>query len=275
MVLSRPGHIRRPGPPRAPPGILPPMDEVDVECEGRVVEWRGPSPWYFVRIPEEESDGPQGRRPGASSTGGRCRSSPRIHDHEFVTALFPKDGPLPAPAQGRRTSGPPGSSSTTWSPSPSPYAGPSRPPLAPQTLPTRRSARRLDRLGRLGRLAPRRLGRLGQGDPEGAAPADLALQRHRAVVGGHDRADDVEPEPGAGDVLLERLAAAEEAAEDVLDLVRRRCRCRCRSPRARPRRGRAGGRRVTEPPASLYLTALESRLSSTWRMRCSSTRAAR
>jgi hypothetical protein len=28
---------------------------MDFEFEGPVIEWRGPAPYYFVRIPEEES----------------------------------------------------------------------------------------------------------------------------------------------------------------------------------------------------------------------------
>ena len=91
MVLSRPGHIRRPGPAARPTGILPPMDEVDVECEGTVVEWRGPAPWYFVRIPEEESDDLKAAARGIEYWG-QVPVVARIHDHEFVTALFPKDG---------------------------------------------------------------------------------------------------------------------------------------------------------------------------------------
>ena len=51
------------------------MDEVDVECEGPVVEWRGPAPWYFVRIPEEESDDLKAAARGIEYWG-RCRSWP-------------------------------------------------------------------------------------------------------------------------------------------------------------------------------------------------------
>jgi hypothetical protein len=31
------------------------MRLMDFEFEGPVIEWRGPAPFYFVRIPEEES----------------------------------------------------------------------------------------------------------------------------------------------------------------------------------------------------------------------------
>ena len=31
------------------------MSPMDFEFEGPVIEWRGPAPFYFLRIPEEES----------------------------------------------------------------------------------------------------------------------------------------------------------------------------------------------------------------------------
>src|ERR1700712_286762 len=60
-----------------------------------------------------------------------------------------------------------------------------------------------------------------QGDPEGAALAELALHGDLSLVGGHDGADDGEAEPRARDVLLEGRATAEDPPEDVLDALGR------------------------------------------------------
>jgi hypothetical protein len=59
--------------------------------EGPVVEWRGPAPYYFVRIPEDESGDIKLAARGIEYWG-QVPVAVRIHDMEFRTALFPKDG---------------------------------------------------------------------------------------------------------------------------------------------------------------------------------------
>ena len=61
------------------------------EFEGRVVEWRGPAPFYFVAIPKEESDDIKDLAKGIEYWG-QVPVKARIGDTEFSTALFPKDG---------------------------------------------------------------------------------------------------------------------------------------------------------------------------------------
>ena len=59
--------------------------------DGPVVEWRGPAPYYFVRIPEEESEDIKLAAKGIEYWG-QVPVLVRIRDVEFRTALFPKDG---------------------------------------------------------------------------------------------------------------------------------------------------------------------------------------
>ncbi|MEJ7832494.1 MAG: DUF1905 domain-containing protein, partial [Nocardioides sp.] len=67
------------------------MAFMDFEFEGPVVEWRGPAPFYFVRIPEEESEDIKSAAKGLEYWG-QVPVVVRINDIEFRTALFPKNG---------------------------------------------------------------------------------------------------------------------------------------------------------------------------------------
>ena len=67
------------------------MTVMDLECDGPVVEWRGPAPFYFLRIPEDESADIKVAAQGIEYWG-QVPVVARINGHEFTTALFPKDG---------------------------------------------------------------------------------------------------------------------------------------------------------------------------------------
>jgi len=67
------------------------MSFMDFEFEGPVIEWRGPAPYYFVRIPEEESADIKFAAKGMEYWG-QVPVVVRIGEAEFTTALFPKDG---------------------------------------------------------------------------------------------------------------------------------------------------------------------------------------
>jgi hypothetical protein len=67
------------------------MEAMDFEFEGAVIEWRGPAPFYFVRIPEEESADIKFAAKGVEYWG-QVPVVVHIDDIEFRTALFPKDG---------------------------------------------------------------------------------------------------------------------------------------------------------------------------------------
>ena len=66
-------------------------EEMDFDFDGHVVEWRGPAPFYFVAIPEEESADIKFAAKGIEYWG-QVPVIVRINDTEFTTALFPKDG---------------------------------------------------------------------------------------------------------------------------------------------------------------------------------------
>lgn len=65
--------------------------EMDFEFDGPVIEWRGPAPFYYVRIPEEDSEDIKVAAKGIEYWG-QVPVRVRIGETEFKTALFPKDG---------------------------------------------------------------------------------------------------------------------------------------------------------------------------------------
>lgn len=77
---------------------------MDLAFDGTVIEWRGPSPFYFVPVPEEECDALAAMSPEASYGWGVIPVAARIGSIEFTTSLFPKDGGylLPVKAAVRR-----------------------------------------------------------------------------------------------------------------------------------------------------------------------------
>ena len=64
---------------------------MDFEFEGPVIEWRGPAPYYFVRVPEEDSEDIKFAAKGLEYWG-QVPVVVHINGIEFGTALFPKDG---------------------------------------------------------------------------------------------------------------------------------------------------------------------------------------
>ena len=64
---------------------------MDFEFEGPVIEWRGPAPYYFLLVPEEESADIKFAARGIEYWG-QVPVVVLIGDVEFTTALFPKDG---------------------------------------------------------------------------------------------------------------------------------------------------------------------------------------
>ena len=82
------------------------MTSMDFEFDGPVVEWRGPAPFYFVAIPDEESADIKVAAKGMEYWG-QVPVVARIDDTEFTTALFPKEGRylLPLKEAVRRSTG--------------------------------------------------------------------------------------------------------------------------------------------------------------------------
>ncbi|MFD5858603.1 DUF1905 domain-containing protein [Streptomyces chartreusis] len=59
---------------------------------GSVIEWRGPAPYYFVRVPDEESADIRDVAAMATYGWGVIPVEARVGEIAFETSLFPKDG---------------------------------------------------------------------------------------------------------------------------------------------------------------------------------------
>ena len=68
------------------------MDAMEFRFSGSVIEWRGPSPYYFVPVPDEESADIREVAAMATYGWGVIPVEARIGDVTFTTSLFPKDG---------------------------------------------------------------------------------------------------------------------------------------------------------------------------------------
>ncbi|HYC06746.1 MAG TPA: DUF1905 domain-containing protein [Candidatus Binatia bacterium] len=65
---------------------------LDLVFSGEVVQWRGPAPYYFVRMPEEASSAVRAIASIVSYGWGCISVQGRIGETEFTTALIPKNG---------------------------------------------------------------------------------------------------------------------------------------------------------------------------------------
>ena len=65
---------------------------VELAFRGRVIEWRGPSPYYFVPLPDAEADDVREVAAIATYGWGVIPVEARIGEIAFETSLFPKDG---------------------------------------------------------------------------------------------------------------------------------------------------------------------------------------
>ncbi len=67
-------------------------DPMELAFTGQVIEWRGPAPYYFVRVPDEESADIQQVASMATYGWGVIPVEARVGEVAFETSLFPKDG---------------------------------------------------------------------------------------------------------------------------------------------------------------------------------------
>lgn len=65
---------------------------MELSFDGDVVEWHGPSPYVFVRVPAEESDEIHGVSRELTYGWGCIPVGVRLGGSERTTALMPKDG---------------------------------------------------------------------------------------------------------------------------------------------------------------------------------------
>lgn len=65
---------------------------MELAFAGRVVEWRGPAPYYFVAVPDAVSADIRDVAAAASYGWGVIPVEARIGATAFTTSLFPRDG---------------------------------------------------------------------------------------------------------------------------------------------------------------------------------------
>ncbi|WP_344422250.1 DUF1905 domain-containing protein [Pseudonocardia ailaonensis] len=80
---------------------------MDLEFSADVWEWRGPAPFYWLRLPEEGCDLVRAEAAAASYGWGAIPVRARIGGTEWETSLLPKDGGyvLPLKVAVRRAEG--------------------------------------------------------------------------------------------------------------------------------------------------------------------------
>jgi len=65
---------------------------MQLEFDGEIIHWRGPSPFYFIPVPDDESNAIKIIANQVTYGWGVIPVSVRIGNTDFTTSLFPKDG---------------------------------------------------------------------------------------------------------------------------------------------------------------------------------------
>lgn len=72
-----------------------------MEFIGEMIEWRGPAPYHFIRVPPDVADELHALAPMLSYGWGVIPVTVRIGSSEWTTSLFPKDGGYLVPIKDR------------------------------------------------------------------------------------------------------------------------------------------------------------------------------
>jgi hypothetical protein len=92
MILVSVAGIRVAGNHVCGGGGHPYPDRVDLEFTGDVWFWRGPSPYHFVTVPEDESAELQAAAALVTYGWGMIPVAVRVGSTRWTTSLFPKNG---------------------------------------------------------------------------------------------------------------------------------------------------------------------------------------
>jgi hypothetical protein len=65
---------------------------MELEFTGEMWFWRGPAPWHFVTVPEDECRELEATAAVVSYGWGMIPVTARIRDTSWRTSLYPKDG---------------------------------------------------------------------------------------------------------------------------------------------------------------------------------------
>ncbi|HEX3222108.1 MAG TPA: DUF1905 domain-containing protein [Nocardioides sp.] len=72
---------------------------MELEFSGPLFEWRGPAPYHFVAVPEDEAEQLHETAAAVTYGWGMIPVTGRIGDTEFTTSLWPKDGGYVVPVK--------------------------------------------------------------------------------------------------------------------------------------------------------------------------------
>lgn len=75
-----------------PPGCICYTGAMQIEFTGTIWFWKGPAPWYFVTVPEEQCRDLQAIAGLVTYGWGMIPAQVRIGGTAWTTSLFPKDG---------------------------------------------------------------------------------------------------------------------------------------------------------------------------------------
>ncbi|WP_245587698.1 DUF1905 domain-containing protein [Calidithermus chliarophilus] len=76
-------------------------EPVGLEFSGEIWEWRGPAPFYFVTVPQEQSQAIKGAERFLTYGWGMIPVNVRVGKTEWKTSLWPKDGRYVLPLKDR------------------------------------------------------------------------------------------------------------------------------------------------------------------------------
>lgn len=65
---------------------------MELSFTATTVQWRGPAPFVFAPVPEEEADAIAAIAPSATYGWGCIPAAVRIGETDFTTSLFPRNG---------------------------------------------------------------------------------------------------------------------------------------------------------------------------------------
>ncbi len=74
-------------------------DPMNLEFNGEIWFWKGPAPWYFITVPEEDSLDLEATSTFVSYGWGMIPVTVQIGETRWTTSLFPKDGGYVVPVK--------------------------------------------------------------------------------------------------------------------------------------------------------------------------------
>jgi hypothetical protein len=72
---------------------------MDLEFSGEIWFWKGPSPWHFITVPDDECGALEAVAPRVSYGWGMIPVTAQIGQTRWTTSLFPKDGAYVVPVR--------------------------------------------------------------------------------------------------------------------------------------------------------------------------------